>query len=127
VRISIDHPSSLTLSLSAVKYTERGSVGVVCREIDEPGDAIFTDDSVVVEICVTDTGRGMSHNQLGSMFRQLEQVERINPTRDYNGQGVGKNNHCDFMLPCAHLCCRSWIGRRCPHRRRPGWAVSGQL
>jgi signal transduction histidine kinase len=90
------------IPLCTVKYTEKGSVEVVCREMDEPRDAIFAHDAVVIEITVTDTGSGMSPNQLGSMFRQLEQVERVDPTRDYNGQGVGKNDHRDLTCAGAH-------------------------
>gem|GEM_PF-1086059 len=65
------------LLANAVKFTEQGEVGLrVARE----GDDIY--------FKVTDTGIGMSEEQLARLFRPFEQADS-STTRKYGGTGLG--------------------------------------
>jgi signal transduction histidine kinase len=65
---------------NAVKFTETGSVQLdIGTKADDPDRLVLT---------VTDTGRGMSDEQLASVFDPFVQAER-STSREYGGTGLG--------------------------------------
>jgi adenylate cyclase len=71
----------LNLLSNACKFTENGTVGIaVARERDRGRDW------VVIE--VTDTGIGMSQDQLAKLFQEFSQADS-STTRKYGGTGLG--------------------------------------
>jgi adenylate cyclase len=71
----------LNLLGNACKFTERGSVTLsVGRSRANDHDWI--------SICVTDTGIGMTKDQLGKLFQEFSQVDN-STTRKYGGTGLG--------------------------------------
>ncbi|NTV96005.1 MAG: PAS domain S-box protein, partial [Thiobacillus sp.] len=72
----------LNFASNAVKFTERGSISLVCRRVAE------TDDAIRVRIEVSDTGIGISEEQLDRLFRPFEQADS-STTRRYGGTGLG--------------------------------------
>ncbi|GAA3915143.1 response regulator [Litoribacillus peritrichatus] len=72
----------LNLSSNAVKFTEEGAVTVSIRsEVKEKGQQWIT-------IAVTDTGIGISQEQIESLFERFSQAES-STTRKYGGTGLG--------------------------------------
>ncbi len=67
----------LNLLGNAVKFTEQGSVTLVCRQQDR--DVIFE---------VTDTGIGIREENLDNIFQAFEQVDD-GTEREYEGTGLG--------------------------------------
>lgn len=65
---------------NAVKFTETGSVQLeIGTKADDPDRIVLT---------VSDTGRGMSRDQLASVFDPFVQAER-STSREYGGTGLG--------------------------------------
>jgi GAF domain-containing protein/CheY-like chemotaxis protein len=66
---------------NACKFTERGTVSLgVRQEHRDGGDAIVFD--------VSDTGIGMTEEQLGRLFQEFSQAE-VSTSRRYGGTGLG--------------------------------------
>jgi signal transduction histidine kinase/DNA-binding response OmpR family regulator len=72
----------LNLGGNAVKFTERGEVDIVMRVLER------RDGAVVVDFAVTDTGIGMSGEQLGRLFQSFQQADN-SITRRFGGTGLG--------------------------------------
>jgi len=74
--------------LTAVKYTDHGSVRIQCGRFNEP-PGLRDDGQVAVEIVVADTGRGIAPDKLSNIFRQFENVQESDgPSRGaYPGLG----------------------------------------
>lgn len=68
----------LNLLSNAAKFTQNGRLGV---HIQRPDDAHFT-------ITVTDSGIGMTEEQLGRLFQVFSQAD-ASTTRKYGGSGLG--------------------------------------
>jgi two-component system sensor histidine kinase/response regulator len=67
---------------NAVKYTERGEIVIAVRVLEKgPGDA-------VLHFSVTDTGIGLSEEQVGRLFQSFQQAD-TSTTRKYGGTGLG--------------------------------------
>lgn len=83
----------LNLLGNAVKFTERGSVGLKVEAIVDSGDADTVegaDDAPVgLRLEVWDTGPGMTEAQVGRLFRRFEQAEGARTTARYGGTGLG--------------------------------------
>jgi adenylate cyclase len=68
----------LNLVGNAAKFTERGRVGISVRR----------GGSEEVEVCVADTGIGLSDDQIGRLFKEFTQAD-ASMTRRYGGTGLG--------------------------------------
>ena len=72
----------LNLVSNAVKFTERGRIGVrVRRTTDERG-------GVGLRIEVQDTGRGIAPEEIGRLFRRFEQLGDLETRRSGSGLGL---------------------------------------
>jgi signal transduction histidine kinase/CheY-like chemotaxis protein len=67
---------------NAVKFTEKGEIVVRARIQEE------IEDGVLVRFSVTDTGIGLTDEQMGRLFRAFEQAD-ASTTREYGGTGLG--------------------------------------
>ena len=67
---------------NAVKFTERGSVALRARLVENGGDAFL------VRFEVADTGIGIPADRLGALFEAFEQAD-ASVTREYGGTGLG--------------------------------------
>ncbi|KAJ7645612.1 phytochrome-like protein [Mycena polygramma] len=75
------------LSANALKYTAKGCITVGCTTFGEP-EGLRGPRQTAVEIVVADTGCGIHPERLGSIFREFEQVESLEPKTN-SGGGVG--------------------------------------
>ncbi len=72
----------INLLSNAIKFTAKGSVRIdVRRDPDSP-------DPGALEFAVSDTGIGISHDQLESIFEAFTQAD-VSTTRHYGGTGLG--------------------------------------
>ncbi len=69
----------LNLLGNAVKFTERGSVGLQVQAMQPPG----------VRLTVRDTGPGLNEEQKQRLFRRFEQAEGARTSARYGGSGLG--------------------------------------
>ncbi|MFO1320010.1 MAG: response regulator, partial [Burkholderiales bacterium] len=67
---------------NAVKFTERGSIVLRCRQLAE------TADDVLIRFEVEDTGIGIDEEHRQRLFRAFEQADN-STTRKYGGTGLG--------------------------------------
>ena len=73
--------SLFNLLSNAAKFTEQGRITLAARRILQAG-------ADVVEFKVSDTGIGMTAEQLGRLFQAFAQAE-TSTSRDYGGTGLG--------------------------------------
>jgi signal transduction histidine kinase/CheY-like chemotaxis protein len=67
---------------NAVKFTEKGEIVVKVRVLEK------SEDNQLVEFSVSDTGIGLSKEQIGRLFQAFEQAD-ASTTRKYGGTGLG--------------------------------------
>ena len=67
---------------NALKFTEKGTIALRSRLLEENGDAIF------VRFEVADTGVGIAPEKIGRLFNAFEQAD-MSTTRKYGGTGLG--------------------------------------
>jgi signal transduction histidine kinase len=67
---------------NAIKFTEKGEVAVKGRVLEASGD------SLLVKFSVSDTGIGMTEEQIDRLFQAFEQAD-VSTTRKYGGTGLG--------------------------------------
>ncbi len=67
---------------NAVKFTERGTIFMRAKKLEERGDEIL------VRFEVQDTGIGIEPDKLSGLFEAFEQVD-ASTTRRYGGTGLG--------------------------------------
>ena len=82
----------LNLMSNANKFTERGTITVAARQGQEDGR-----DWVIIS--VSDTGIGMSAEQMGKLFQEFSQAD-ASTTRKYGGTGLGlaiSKRFCQMM------------------------------
>jgi signal transduction histidine kinase/DNA-binding response OmpR family regulator/putative methionine-R-sulfoxide reductase with GAF domain len=82
----------LNLMSNANKFTERGTITVEARQTQENGGDWVT-------IAVTDTGIGMTPEQMGRLFQEFSQAD-ASTTRKYGGTGLGlaiSKRFCQMM------------------------------
>ncbi len=82
----------LNLASNANKFTERGTVTVAADRRQEDGREWIT-------ISVTDTGIGMTSEQIGKLFQDFSQAD-ASTTRKYGGTGLGlaiSRRFCQMM------------------------------
>jgi two-component system sensor histidine kinase/response regulator len=72
----------LNLGSNAVKFTEHGEILVRLRQLYR------MEGGVKIECSVSDTGIGLSEEQLGRLFNSFEQADN-STTRKYGGTGLG--------------------------------------
>src|SRR3974390_2760444 len=82
----------LNLMSNANKFTERGTISVDARQVQENGCGWIT-------IAVADTGIGMTPEQMGKLFQEFSQAD-ASTTRKYGGTGLGlaiSKRFCELM------------------------------
>jgi len=82
----------LNLMSNANKFTERGSIAIDARHGQEDGR-----DCVIIE--VSDSGIGMTAEQMGKLFQEFSQAD-ASTTRKYGGTGLGlaiSKRFCQMM------------------------------
>ncbi|MGB3449881.1 MAG: response regulator [Giesbergeria sp.] len=67
---------------NAIKFTERGDVGIVVRMQEQQGD------QVLLRFEVRDTGIGLAADQIERLFQSFQQAD-TSTTRRYGGTGLG--------------------------------------
>ncbi|WP_326535795.1 response regulator [Pseudorhodoferax sp.] len=67
---------------NAVKFTERGEIGIAVRVLEQAGA------QAMLRFEVRDTGIGLSAEQIGRLFQSFEQAD-ASTTRQYGGTGLG--------------------------------------
>jgi len=72
----------LNLLSNAVKFTEKGEILTMVKTVRD------TEDRVLVELVVSDTGIGIPKEKLGSIFEVFTQADG-STTRKYGGTGLG--------------------------------------
>lgn len=78
---------------NAVKFTEKGDIVISVKEITRD------DENIEVELSVSDSGIGMTKEQLGRVFEPFMQADS-STTRRYRGTGLGlaiSNRLCELM------------------------------
>ena len=75
---------------NAAKFTEQGSIElrVASCESEESESPLATHNSLLVTFAVSDTGIGMTEEQLGRLFEAFSQAEASTRSR-YGGTGLG--------------------------------------
>jgi signal transduction histidine kinase len=84
--------SLLNLTSNANKFTEKGSVSIDARQRAENGRDWIT-------ISVTDTGIGMTPEQMGKLFQEFSQATSTTASK-YGGTGLGlviSKRFCQMM------------------------------
>jgi len=66
---------------NAIKFTHQGHVGITVSSANEADNALVT-------VAVTDTGIGISEDQIGQIFEKFSQADGSS-TRRYGGTGLG--------------------------------------
>ena len=77
----------VNLAGNAVKFTERGEIVVAVQARPAP-DGAAANDTVTLAFSVSDTGIGMTQEQIGSLFQSFSQADS-STTRKYGGTGLG--------------------------------------
>jgi signal transduction histidine kinase/DNA-binding response OmpR family regulator/HPt (histidine-containing phosphotransfer) domain-containing protein len=67
---------------NAVKFTESGEIVVKAQVVEQD------ESGILVRFSVSDTGIGLSEEQMGRLFRAFEQAD-ASTTRNYGGTGLG--------------------------------------
>ncbi|MBF0341300.1 MAG: response regulator [Magnetococcales bacterium] len=70
------------LANNAVKFTERGAVTIATSLVEENGESVW------IQFTVSDTGIGMTPEQMGTLFQEFSQADS-STTRRYGGTGLG--------------------------------------
>ena len=79
----------LNLVANAIKFTTRGEVIVRVRLINPPSGAIYDQPShIVLEVSVSDTGIGLTEEQISHLFQPFSQADN-STSRKYGGTGLG--------------------------------------
>ena len=84
--------SLLNLASNANKFTEKGSITIDAREEQENGRDWIT-------LAVTDTGIGMTAEQMGKLFQEFSQASSATASK-YGGTGLGlaiSRRFCQMM------------------------------
>ncbi len=76
----------INLTANAIKFTEKGEVTVKVMPVSSSSAGIAENQMLRFE--VTDTGIGMSQNQIGKLFQPFTQAD-ISTTRQFGGTGLG--------------------------------------
>ncbi len=72
----------LNLTGNAVKFTEQGEIIVSAELVQREGNSVF------LKFSVSDTGIGLSEDQIGGLFSAFSQADS-STTRKYGGTGLG--------------------------------------
>jgi signal transduction histidine kinase len=82
----------LNLISNAIKFTERGTIGIEAHQVEENGREWIT-------IAVSDTGIGMTPEQMGKLFQEFSQASSGTAAK-YGGTGLGlviSRRFCQMM------------------------------
>jgi len=78
----------LNFATNAVKFTERGTITLRVRQVDERAGGELSAQSVLLRFEVQDTGIGIAGAALPELFGDFQQVDN-SITRRYGGTGLG--------------------------------------
>jgi signal transduction histidine kinase/DNA-binding response OmpR family regulator len=67
---------------NAVKFTEKGEIVVKAKALEN------SEDSQLIRFSVSDTGIGLTEEQIGRLFQSFQQAD-VSTTRKYGGTGLG--------------------------------------
>ncbi|WP_130471856.1 response regulator [Candidatus Magnetaquicoccus inordinatus] len=70
------------LATNAIKFTGQGEVAIVVAVVEE------SEQTVLLQFTVRDTGIGMTPEQLANLFQEFSQAD-VSTTRKYGGTGLG--------------------------------------
>ncbi|MEQ9558110.1 MAG: PAS-domain containing protein [Rhodospirillales bacterium] len=76
----------INLTANAIKFTEKGEVAV--KVLPGPSSTTDTTEKQMLRFEVTDTGIGMSQDQIDKLFQPFTQAD-ISTTRQFGGTGLG--------------------------------------
>jgi PAS domain S-box-containing protein len=84
---------------NANKFTENGNIAVRVARRSDPSDGAQEGESSSVSFTVTDTGIGMTPDQLGNLFKAFAQAD-ASTSKKYGGTGLGlaiSRKFCELM------------------------------
>ena len=79
----------INYATNAVKFTEKGQIGIEVGRIPGPAGGIGVEGSAIaLRFAVKDTGIGLTDEQIARLFSSFEQADK-STTRQYGGTGLG--------------------------------------
>lgn len=78
----------INLANNAIKFTEQGEIVIRARKLKQDAKDDKDDKSVTVEFSLSDSGIGMTEEQLSQLFQPFNQAGATT-TRKYGGTGLG--------------------------------------
>lgn len=73
---------------NAIKFTAEGEVFSRCRVYTEDDPAVRSDNEIMLQFAITDTGRGFSKEEAELIFKPFSQIDGSS-TRQHGGSGLG--------------------------------------
>lgn len=107
LRIDILRLTQILINLigNASKFTKNGSVVLAVNRVDENPQLGSDGDGAVLEFRITDTGIGMTREQLDRLFVDFSEIDQV-VTRKYGGTGLGlaiSQRLCELMGSHIHV------------------------
>jgi signal transduction histidine kinase len=87
---------------NALKFTDRGSIGVEGREV------ACTAQSAILEFAVSDTGIGIAVEKQGLLFQSFSQADS-SITRQFGGTGLGLSLVRNLARLMGRASLRRWV------------------
>ncbi len=78
----------LNLTNNAIKFTSKGRIDVQVYAISQPNSSEYNPEEQWVELCIKDTGIGISPENIQKLFKEFSQAE-ASTSRHFGGSGLG--------------------------------------